>query len=156
LFAAEQLFGDIDAWLRSQTDLPIWWAEWYATPNSLSDEQQNALLATSVLNMMPVASVALRWAPGGDADEDRGDQESVWTDTRRPDGGKPFPFAQTMTGFTDCFPPNTEYRLLESRDVRGAAGAHCAMLINTRPDKIAIVYKSQRLTLSPYAVVFLK
>jgi hypothetical protein len=163
LFGSESFFGDVDAWLRTQTTLPIWWAEWYAAPiiptvppTLLSDDEQNALLATSVIEMMPTASVALRWSPEATANSRSGAQQGVWTDTRSLDGGRPLPFAYTMEGFARCFPPETEYRLLSSPSIRGAAAAHCAMLINTKPEKVAARYKSRLLTLDPYAVIFVR
>jgi hypothetical protein len=163
LFGAEKFFADVDAWLRTQTDLPIWWAEWYAAPyiptvppTLLSDDEQNALLATSVIEMMPSASTALRWAPESTPGRNNGAQQSLWTDTRTPDGGKPLPFAHTMEGFAACFPPETEYRLLSSPSIRGVATPHCAMLINTKSENVIVRYKSRQLTLDPYAVIFIQ
>jgi hypothetical protein len=60
--------GAVTRWLRSQTDLPVWWAELYATPygnaSGLTEAQQAASLQAAIDQLADAgASAALFWEP---------------------------------------------------------------------------------------------
>jgi hypothetical protein len=158
-FDDTQYYADVDRWLRAHTDLPIWWAEWYSADDTMSDTLQNALEATTLMRMAPTVSVALRWKPEGEAsDGPSGDKESLWSDTRRPDGGKPFPFAATSTRFRECFPPGAplfDVRANPPRVAEALASDRCVMIVNQRAAPVAVAVQGRLLTLQPYEVAFM-
>ena len=132
-YAANQYFSDVNAWLKQQSSLPIWWSEYYPNPCLYSGcapyvaifdhDQQNTLLSKTLLSMMPDVSVALKWTPDGEsvtsADlpapyqistgpyADMGDQSSVWSDTAAVGGGKGFPFADSLAQLEQYFSPGS-------------------------------------------------
>jgi hypothetical protein len=50
-FSAVAKFAAIDQWLRSKSDLPIWWAEWYVEPSGAgwTDEHRGAVQAAAMM-----------------------------------------------------------------------------------------------------------
>jgi hypothetical protein len=89
-----QKFADLDAWIRTQTKLPIWWAEFYpdlpkgddGAPDSPASAA--ATLAALAAFAQSGAAGALLWGPQGG--EDLG-YAALWTDSTRADGGQPTP-----------------------------------------------------------------
>ncbi len=153
--ASTRLFADVGEWLRQRSDLPIWWAEWYAAPWEAPQEQQNVLMAAALLRMLPHASVALRWSPQGDAGRSpSGAQESLWTDTRLPGGGQPFSAAVTMMALRHCLPAGSCFRQIGSagNDVLGAIGANCSLLLNGSAYRREVQLDGQVIDLPPWTV----
>ncbi len=167
-FAATQYYADVDAWLHHQAPgLPIWWAEWYSTPDNhdmslarFSHDYQNALMTMSLFRMMPDVAVALRWKPEGEASLPyEGDQESVWSDARMAGGGKPFPFAESLKSIAGCFPKGEV--LLNARapvdNVAAYASSRCVALINQTDQPAGPVsIEGKTLQLAPYAVAYVR
>lgn len=161
-FAATQLYTDMTAWLSARTKLPIWWAEWYATSYSVptfSPEQQNALMAVTLARLVRAGvSVALRWAPQGDAGRCcEGSQESLWSDVRQAGGGKPFPAATTTAAFVAHFAPGTPLVNVQtsSASVFALASDKRVLLVNTTGAPLRVTLNQRApITLSPYEVKF--
>jgi hypothetical protein len=155
-FGASQAFVDVAAWLQTQTQLPLWWAEWFVTPwggAEYPDQQQNAVLTDALIAFARSgASAALRWQP--QADPGRND-ESVWTDSRQPGGGQPLPFYYSAKALHDVFPPGTPlYSVATSSpgvDVL-ASEAH-QLLVNKRAAPTPVLLGEQALTLPPYGIL---
>jgi hypothetical protein len=156
LFAAGAIFTDATKWVLQRTALPIWWSEWYASPNDVDDTEQSALMASALIRFAPFVSVALKWAPEGDAQRDRGDQESLWTDTTVPNGGKPLPFFAVLQRFRHCFPSKTQ--LIEvsisSSHLAALSSRTCTMLVNQTAATINAELNNRPVTLTPYETKF--
>jgi hypothetical protein len=92
-----QKFADLDAWIRQQTDLPIWWSEFY--PNlpagqngaSTSPASAAATLAAVAAFAQSGASAALLWGPQGRTGSKDLGYGALWTDATSSGGGQPTP-----------------------------------------------------------------
>ena len=49
--AATEVFATITRWIRSQTNLPIWWNEWYAESPQLGPSEWDAVSAEALLQL---------------------------------------------------------------------------------------------------------
>jgi hypothetical protein len=92
------MFRAVSAWLAERTELPIWWAEFYA-PLSEDSPASSPAAIRAVLNGMREggADVALWWGPECDGS----DFPCVWTSTRQPngDGGEPTDYLPVLRDF---------------------------------------------------------
>jgi hypothetical protein len=81
-------FAAVDRWLRSKTNLPIWWAEAYPVPfgssarYSAADEAAAWVAAARALDSSG-ADVALLWQP-----ESSSSHRGLWTSTASSSGGR--------------------------------------------------------------------
>jgi hypothetical protein len=160
-FAALRKFSDIAEWLRQQTDIPIWWSEWYVSPwgeKELDDDTQNALMTSALISMIKSgSSVALRWQPDGQAQMSlNGDTESIWSDTRDPGGGQPFPFYASARGIRQEFAAGTPLfaTTVSSKDVDALASASTVLLVNRTAAEEHVRFGSSSFTLKPHQVLF--
>jgi len=89
-----QKFADLDAWLKQQTDLPIWWAEFYPDLPGGGDSAPNSpASAAATLSALAAfarsgAAGALLWGP--QASRDLG-YAALWTDSTKSGGGRATP-----------------------------------------------------------------
>lgn len=155
---AEQ-YSDLTRWLAETTTIPIWWAEWYMTSwgvEEIGHAEQNARLAAALIEMVGAgASVALRWQPQGEAERHyEGNHESLWSDTRRPGGGQPFPFYFTTRAIASHFPPGTPLLNTHSSSasVRVLASEQTTILINLTPSPVRIELEGRLIELDGHAV----
>ena len=92
-FLATQKLRDIGRWLRTRTSLPIWWSEWYSTPQypqpytgGWTEQRVAALTVRSLIELSAGgSSVALHWAP---QPETSLCGACLWSDTRVSTGGR--------------------------------------------------------------------
>jgi hypothetical protein len=86
-------YAAVDRWLRARTTLPIWWAEFYpdvpegAPAGAESPASAAATLAAVGAYAESGAQAALLWGPQGSDIA----FAALWTDSTRPDGGRPTP-----------------------------------------------------------------
>jgi hypothetical protein len=158
-FAPGQAFADATNWIHTQTTLPVWWAEWYATPwgsqTEYSDAEQNAVMTDALVQMMlSGVSVSLRWQPEASGSRDN---ESLWTSTRSPGGGQPYPFFSSAKLLHDYFPPGTQLvrSSASSPQVEVLASDKHVLAINKGASPVAVSCAGRFETLAPYAVVLL-
>lgn len=93
VFAATTKFRDVGRWVRQRTDVPIWWSEWYVTPDypqatggEWTSERISALIARALIELsMGDSDIALHWAPQPEA---TACGACLWTDTRLTGGGR--------------------------------------------------------------------
>lgn len=79
-------YAAADAWLASQTTLPIVWMEFHLLPDTTfyTDQQQAALRVAALIQLATSgASVGLQWQP----EDQVGWDEGLWTSTLNPGGG---------------------------------------------------------------------
>ena len=87
-------FSVIDRWIQERTDLPIWWAEFYA--NVPADAQAGYATPASAVSTLAVLQAmarsgtqgALLWGAEGSDDLE---YSSLWTPATEEDGGQPTP-----------------------------------------------------------------
>jgi len=96
-FAATEKLGAVTRWVRSRTDLPVWWVEMYATTerqSPSSDPRRAAVMAQALVTVAQAgASGALLWQP--EASEDVR-TAALFTDTTSSDGGRPLPLVSLL------------------------------------------------------------
>jgi hypothetical protein len=156
-FASTQGFADVTSWIRGKTGLPVWWAEWYATPwggAEYSDAQQNAVLTDALVHLARGgASAALRWQPQAAPGRD---DESLWTDTRLAGGGQPFPFFYASQAIKQSFGPGAQlYDVgVSSASVEALSTGARTLLVNTSPTAASVsVDGAVPLSLPGYGVI---
>ncbi len=165
-FTAGRKFADVSAWIRSLDDaqypgaktLPIWWAEWYASPSSdwRDLDHCNAVMASDLIATLEGgAATALVWQPQGDQ-QGFALPEGLWTDTRGQAGGKPTPFYYTQKGLHDYFGPGVALCRAASSSPRVGvlASTAKAMLVNRTGQPLTAVVNGRTVPLRPYQVVF--
>jgi hypothetical protein len=97
-FTATAKLAAVTEWLRSRTELPVWWAEIYADTNDPNadpgDPRRAAVMADALVAVAKAgASVALIWQP----QESSGlDSAALFTDTGSADGGGPLPLVAVL------------------------------------------------------------
>jgi hypothetical protein len=80
---ATEKFTAVDTWLKARTNLPIWWAEYYAPGNA--QEQDPTVQAAALVRMAADGvAAALMWQPQGAGSLCDG---CLYTDTRTATGG---------------------------------------------------------------------
>jgi len=86
--ASTAKYAAADAWLRSQTSLPIVWMESHLLPDpTVADQQQQAALRVAALVQMASsgASLGMQWNPESRPTWDEG----LWSGSDAPGGGQP-------------------------------------------------------------------
>jgi len=89
-------FADLTTWLRERTELPIWWAEFYAdVPTDVQGGPTSKASAAATLTAVAAyaqsgTSAALLWGPQGHSLE----YAALWTDATGDDGGRPTPLTE--------------------------------------------------------------
>lgn len=151
-FAALKKFAAVNGWLRTQVDLPIWWAEWYVEPSHAdwTAERQVALRVAAMIELAGSgADTALYWNPRPD---DPGCATCLWTDTRMPDGGRPLPFlTDFLQRFVQSFPPDVDRRMLESADgLLALASDRTYVIVNTTDRNVTAVVDGRQIDFSAY------
>ena len=160
-FTAAEKFADVTAWIRSLDDkvypgaatLPIWWAEWYASPykNPPDEHYDNAVKSYAIIKLLKAGgAVALSWgSPGNDPAS-----SGLWTDTTS-GGGQPFPWYDSFKAFSDTFPPGTAlYPTVVSLPdvVEALASSTKVMLVNKTARTVTVSVNGKTTQLAPYEV----
>ncbi|WP_166533475.1 hypothetical protein [Blastococcus xanthinilyticus] len=96
-FEATEALGEVTRWVRSRTDLPVWWAELYATVDGerpSSDARRAAVMAQALVTVAQAgASGALLWQPEA-SEEVR--TAALFTPTAEAAGGRPLPLVALL------------------------------------------------------------
>ena len=99
--------------------------------------------------------MALQWQPQGiAAGVDCGNQQSLFSDTRRKGGGRPFPNLRVYRLIKKVFPPGTPlFRATSSSPVvEGLASPASTVLVNLRKVRTRVAIGNRRVSLRGYAV----
>jgi hypothetical protein len=161
-FTASERFADMTQWLRSldptrypgATTLPVWFAEWYATPygNTPNNDYNNAIKAYAMIKFLQAGgSVAFSWgwATNGPSDT------NIWTATTQPGGGQPLPVYYSYKAFKDYFGPGTRtYKttISDPESVAALASSSHVMLINKTTRNINVGINNKVVLLKSYQV----
>lgn len=149
--------GAIDRWLRSKTDLPIWWDEYYVEPQSLpwTERKRIALNAAALIELAKTGvSTVLYW--NNEAQDGRC-QGCLWISTLVPGGGAPGGMLTLLQRFARWFPAGTGLVGVRSGDprVRVLAQARAAVAVNVGDHRIRTRVGGSTVTLGPYEVRWL-
>ena len=128
------MFGEVIQQIRTRTDLPIWWGEWYTG----GEDQVAATIATSVLYHMLVngSSMALLWNPMEVGESGH----ALFEDVRDDNGGEPTDFYKSFRFIARHFGPGTELYATTSSspDVEVLASPDKTILINKHNSAVAV------------------
>lgn len=161
-FTASEKFADVVHWIRSldttlypgAATLPIWWAEWYASPhtNTTDVHYNNAVKSYAMIKFLKAGgSVALSW---GGVGEGQASNTGLWTPTTT-GGGQPLPWYYSYKAFKDYFAPGTQiYKTVVStpESVEALASATTIMLVNKTAKSMTVSVNGSIVSLGPYEV----
>ncbi|MBO3748746.1 xylan 1,4-beta-xylosidase [Streptosporangiaceae bacterium NEAU-GS5] len=152
-FRALDKFGAVNAWLRKQTKLPIWWAEWYFSPakENWSVAHRTAVQAAAMIEFgSSGTAAALYWSPQNTGSDCPG---CLWTNTDQSSGGRPLPALGVIQDFARWFPYGTKLvKVGASNDVRVLAQAKMMVVVNTTGHRVTTTVDGKKLTLSAYQI----
>jgi hypothetical protein len=150
LLALTHLYRDVADQIRRETDLPLWWAEYYTEGFG-----PNAAAQASVLYhmLMGGSAAALLWNPLDNGETSHG----IIRDVRAPDGGQPTVLYEVFRGFHDYFGAGTSIlkAASSSPDVEVLASPGKTMLINKRPGPVSVRLGAATMTIPAYSVLFI-
>jgi hypothetical protein len=150
--------GAIDRWLRSRTDLPIWWNEYYVEPERLpwAENRRIAINAAALVELARTgASTVLYW--NNEARDERC-QGCLWISTLTRNGGEPGGMLTLLQEFARWFPAGTRLIDLPAGDarVRVLAQPHEAVAVNVSDSYLRTRLGSAEVTLGPYEVRWIR
>jgi len=149
-------FGDIATQVRAMTSLPIWYAESHMDGGRNWRYQAAGVAAMLISEVRAGVAVSLQWQPQGNrGDPNRGNDQNLFSDTRVPGGGRPFPSLGVYRLIHRVFPPGTLlYRSRSSSPgVLALASARWTVLTNLRATRVTVRIGRSTLHLAPYEVV---
>jgi hypothetical protein len=149
--------GAINRWLRSRTNLPIWWSEYYVEPQSLP-WQENRRIAINAAALIELArsgvTTVLYW--NNEAQDSRC-QGCLWISTLTQNGGAPGGMLTLLQNFARWFPAGTELIDLPAGDrrVRVLAQPRQSVAVNVSGQRVRTKVGGTQLTLNPYEIRWL-
>jgi hypothetical protein len=160
-FTASEKFADVTRWIRSLDNtlypgaatLPIWWAEWYASPyaNTGDGNYNNAIKSYAMIKLLEAGGgAAFSWGGLGEGTASSG----LWT-APTVGGGQPLPWYDSFKAFKEYFAPGTPiYKTSVSQPVsiEALAAATRVMLVNKTANSITLSINNTIVTLYPYQV----
>lgn len=156
-FDLTRWFEEVTRQVRRMTRLPVWFAEDYFRDDRDWRFQAAGLASVLAGEVRGGAAASLRWGPQGTDEHSatNGNPQSLFSDTRRADGGQPFPAFFVYEAFAQHFGPGTPLVRAKSSSpsrVRALASPSVTLLINRRPKTLRIELDGERLRLGPYEV----
>ncbi|MET9296032.1 xylan 1,4-beta-xylosidase [Streptomyces sp. NPDC003077] len=165
-FAATRKFADVGRWLRRETGLPLWWAEWYVETADENDDRagwseprRTAVQASALIEMVRGgATSGFYWNPQNTGANCPG---CLWRSTELDDGGGRLPMMRLLAAFSRAFPPGTPLREVDVAaddrpNVRVLATDRQVLVVNTKDRRIDADVDGQRFAMGPYEVRWLK
>ncbi|WP_241777618.1 xylan 1,4-beta-xylosidase [Streptomyces sp. CT34] len=171
-FLATRKFADVGRWVRKETGLPLWWAEWYVEAgeeegarhdSGWSERERIAVRAAALMEMAAGgATSGLYWNPENE-NTDAPCPGCLWSSTEKAGGGRELPMLDLLMRFSRAFPPHGPVypagRTPQGGDadaaVRVLGGAHTVMLVNTADRPATVTVEGRTVTLDAYAVRWL-
>jgi hypothetical protein len=146
--AATEKYAVMDAWLRRQTSLPIWWMESFIQPTSAwpAGPAAAARVATLVQMASSGARVGLQWAP------QQGEgvpNEALWTSSGSALSGEPTTLAQILPGVLAVLAHQVSIVRGQPFGVLVARGSGGTIAVNTTDSATTALVGGKRLSLQP-------
>ncbi|MFI6474610.1 xylan 1,4-beta-xylosidase [Streptomyces sp. NPDC050516] len=159
-FSATDKLTAVTEWLRKQSGLPVWWAEYYVEPDKSGWSEQQRV-ATQAVGMMALArggtSTAFYWSPQEQSGPCPG---CLWTPTQQDDGGKELPMYALIARFAKAFPPGTSFSTVsvaadDVPNVRVLASGKDVLVVNTLDRAIDAKVDGKSFPMAAYEVRWL-
>ncbi|MCW3015617.1 MAG: beta-glucosidase/6-phospho-beta-glucosidase/beta-galactosidase [Solirubrobacterales bacterium] len=148
-------YGRIAQQLQARTSLPIWYVEDYFRDDPDWRFQAAGLASMLASEVSAGVSTSLRWGPqGSSGSANGGNTQNLFSDTRVPGGGRPFPALAVYAAFARHFGPGTglvEVRT-NSRKVEALASRSVTLLINRTHQRLVVRLDGRDVALGPYGV----
>lgn len=148
-------FGEVVKQVRQRTNLPVWYAEHHMDDGRSWGFQRAGTAAMLLSELRGGTDVALQWQPQGlSTGVDKGNQQSLFSDTRLKGGGRPFPNLRVYRLIKKVFPPGTPmYPATPSSPVVEAlASPAFTVLVNLRRAKTRVIIGNRQISLRAYGV----
>ncbi len=144
--------------IRSKTDLPIWFSEYYTLFDTEGGSPYIAAAMASIYaNMIQAAGsspiTAFLWNPSSGED---GVQHYLFSNTNNQEGGQPTPHYHVYKGIHDYFPKGTPIFHTVSSDpyIEALASPNTLMLVNKDNIQREVTVNGVSYTLEAYQVLF--
>ncbi|GAA2080606.1 hypothetical protein GCM10009801_38970 [Streptomyces albiaxialis] len=165
-FGATDKLAAVTRWVRKETRLPVWWAEWYVEVGDAKDERdgwsephRTAVQASALIALARSgASAGFYWNPQNKGAACAG---CLWRSTRLRDGGTELPMLRLLARFSREFPPGrtdfTPVRVAKNDlpNVRVLADKDTALVVNTSPNPIEAKVAGRTFDMKGYEVKWL-
>ncbi len=140
-------YAAVDTWIRSQTNLPIWWMESHIQPSTGWTAAQGAAARIATLAEMAAsgARVGMQWQP---QEQTNWPDEGLWTSTRVSGGGKPTPLARELPAALPVLDHSPQIVGGEPPGVLVARDGAGLLAVNTTDRRLVAAVGSARLSLS--------
>ncbi|MDQ3870496.1 MAG: hypothetical protein M3301_02625, partial [Chloroflexota bacterium] len=148
-------FGVVTRQLRRMTRKPIWYVEDYFTDDRDRALEAAGLASILVEHVRAGAAASLRWGPEGTAFGPLGGAgQSLFSDTRVPGGGRPFPAYRAYRLVHDHFARGTQLVKASSSspDVLALASRRRVLLVNRHPGPVHVRLLGRTLVLRRYGI----
>ncbi len=139
--------------------MPVWWAEWYASPlSNYTQDYNNAVKSYAMSQLLKAGgAVALAWGEQGDsAVVGGGGSAGIYSNTNQSGGGQPYSWYYSYKAFRDYFPPGTQLyatSISAPTQVEALASATKTMLINKTAGTLTVGVNGTIVPLNPYQVL---
>ncbi|MCZ7413482.1 xylan 1,4-beta-xylosidase [Streptomyces sp. WMMC897] len=164
VFGATEMFTDVTRWVRRETGLPVWWAEWYVERGDERDRRDGwseprrvAAHASALVAMVRGgATTGFYWNPQTRRGRCPG---CLWAGTADADGGGTLSLFDLLTRFSAAFGPGAELRGLPDEPPEGVlllASERAVLAVNQRPGPVRVRVEGRSLTLDGYEVRWLE
>lgn len=164
-FTAAEKFADVTRWVRSLDNntypgaatLPIWWAEWYATPytDTANNAYSNAVKTYAMIELLKAGgAVPFSWGGTGEGTQSSG----LWTTTSMNTSarGQALPWYYSYKALHNDFPAGTllyNTTISEPGSIEALASSNILMLVNKTASNVVVDADNTMLTLAPYQVL---
>lgn len=165
-FTATDKLTAVTRWVREETKLPVWWAEWYVEAGDAQDERdgwseahRSAVHASGLIAMARGGTVAgFYWNP---QNRGRACAGCLWRSTELRDGGTELPMMRLLSRFAREFPPGTRFTGVkvaedDAPNVRVLADKDAVLVVNTLDRGIRARVDGRTFAMDAYGVRWLK
>uniref|UniRef100_A0AAU2VC95 Xylan 1,4-beta-xylosidase n=1 Tax=Streptomyces sp. NBC_00003 TaxID=2903608 RepID=A0AAU2VC95_9ACTN len=159
-FGAIDKLTAVSEWVREQSGLPVWWAEYYVEPEKSGWSEQRRV-ATQAVGLMALArggaATAFYWSPEEQSGPCPG---CLWTPTQQGDGGRELPMYALIAKFAKAFPPGTDLTTVsiaadDVPNVRVLASGKDVLVVNTLDRAIDAKVDGKSFPMAAYEVRWL-
>ena len=164
-FTATEKLTAVSRWVRKETKLPLWWAEWYVETGDENDERdawsEQHRLAVQAAGLAAMArggtSTGFYWNPQNEGAKCAG---CLWRSTGLGDGGGELPMMRLLARFDKEFGPGTDFEKVSVADddrpnVSVLADDDAVLVVNKLGRKIQAKVDGQSFELKGYGVRWL-
>ena len=151
---SSQKYAVVDSWIKTQSNLPIWWMESHIQPKSGWTDQQAAAARIATLALMSAsgASVGMQWQP---QEQTTWADQGLWTSTEIIGGGQPTTLGKLLPSALNIIRQPTTLITGQPTGVLAATSKAGTLLVNTKNNNETAVLPTGHISLSPGEVKIL-